>query len=194
MSSNSSNPLAAAFAATHDKVEGTALTHVSVPLDENGVPHPMVDLAAIASTVVEDGIEAIRQDAARVLTRTQDYVLKDGTDVKKLLAALDSKVSASGEVNGFDLADCREYVQRLMVTLKERPEFSTILVDSDYRNIVAFAWAMYDAAALEFEVKAEKASRPKALPAEPKTDKGKADKAKKNAFASAMGAFDLGKL
>jgi hypothetical protein len=63
---------------------------------------------------------------------------------------------AGAALEGPSLITVRNYVQTLMVTLKTRPEFDSVIIDKDVRNIMKFIRATREEALALREVKTTK--------------------------------------
>ena len=70
--------------------------------------------------------------------REQRMVIPNAEQVRKVCDALDETIGDAAESETFDLPLIRDYVARLMVTLKSNPEFMEVIIDSDVRNIIKF--------------------------------------------------------
>ncbi|KAK0039441.1 hypothetical protein Bpfe_031118 [Biomphalaria pfeifferi] len=110
--------------------------------------------------------EPQKQELVRAAVLTKRMILDDGKDVRNLLDAIDSTIeSFQDKLAGPGLITLRNYVQSLMVTLKQHPEFDSILIDKDVHNVMRFiravrgeALAARDIKEVKREVKKAKAA------------------------------------
>lgn len=116
-----------------------------------------------------------KQEAERLLLDSPDAV-------RRICDAADALIESNPDLVGPPLFELRNYVERLMVTLKQRPEFDSVIIDKDVRNIMKFIRATRGEALLLREVKTVK----KATKAAKKETKGIQLDAMQDAFASIM--------
>lgn len=137
-------------------------------------------------------INALRTRADNVMNTTERFVIPEAEGVRALCDTVDAAMQDDETLDMFELGKVRDYVKALMITLKAKPEFSGILLDSDVANIVRFARQMYTQAIYEQGALVEK----KSMNAEKrKTRESKAAKDPvKRKKAAAFDALDLGKL
>lgn len=114
-------------------------------------------------------VHELRNRADRVMLVTEKLVIPEASGVREVLDALDSAMSETDRLDYFGLDKVRDYVQALMVTLKQKPELSGMLLDSDIRNVVRYAHQQYRDALDEQDSMADKA----AAKARTKAAKGK---------------------
>lgn len=67
-------------------------------------------------------------------------VLTAPESVRELCDRLDAMIGdkAAPDLQGPSLIEIRNYVQTLMITLKSRPEFDSVIIDKDVRNVMKF--------------------------------------------------------
>lgn len=68
----------------------------------------------------------------------QRLVLESSGSVRELCDRIDKLIEGNPTLVGPSLADLRNYVQQLMITLKSRPEFDGVVLDKDVRNVMIF--------------------------------------------------------
>jgi hypothetical protein len=68
----------------------------------------------------------------------QRLVLSEEGSVRQLCDRIDSLIEGNDALAGPALIETRNYVQQLMITLKSRPEFDSVLIDKDVRNVMKF--------------------------------------------------------
>lgn len=115
--------------------------------------------------------------------RTAKLVLASGEEVKSVCDKLDSIIGNNPNLVGPPLIEARGYVQRLMVTLKERPEFDSFVIDKDVRNIMRFIRSTREESLAMREVKTVKKVQRQVK----KEQTGIKDKAVKDAFNMVLG-------
>jgi hypothetical protein len=95
-------------------------------------------------------------EVAEAAKLTKAIILDDAKKVRSLCDEIDSKLTATQSLSGPALFEIRNYVQTLMVTLKEHPEFDSIVLPGDVNNIFRFIRATRHEALMLREVKTEK--------------------------------------
>ena len=86
-----------------------------------------------------DDIEELRNRAESMLAREKKFVLKSPDELRVMLDLIDSRFQSDERLGAFELAPIRNYIQAVMTTLRHFPEFETIVLDADVRNIIRFA-------------------------------------------------------
>lgn len=125
--------------------------------------------------------------AVKAANRTQALALTTGEEVRALCDRVDELIESNDQLAGPPLFELRNHVQRLMVTLKERPEFDGIVLDKDIRNVMKFIRATREEALQLREIKTEK----KSVRAVKKESTTKANKGMEAAFAAILGGGKL---
>lgn len=115
------------------------------PAESNGelVPSGVQELGAIDTESMEpsEKREANLNVKAKAFGKT--LTLDSASSVRALCDEIDSLIGdnatgASAALQGPNLITIRNYVQSLMVTLKSRPEFDSVLIAHDVRNVMKF--------------------------------------------------------
>jgi len=112
--------------------------------------------------------------------RERMMTLKTHESVKALCDDMDTHIVANPLLKGPVLSILRAHVSSLMVTLKQHPEFDSVMIDKDVHNIMTFVMATRDEAVVLRDVKTDKKAKRGA------TKEVKA--IKESAFASAFAA------
>jgi len=88
----------------------------------------------------------------------QKLQLESTQSVRELCDTLDAMMESenAATLQGPKLIDIRNYVQTLMITLKARPEFDSVIIDKDVRNVMKFIRATREEALALREVKVVK--------------------------------------
>ena len=87
-------------------------------------------------------------------------------DFKELLDSFDAAMVRDKGITDFNLDLSRAYVKRIMVDLKENPEFDGLMIDRDVHNIMTFIRAVHERARIGVVEKKEKAAtKTKKVPA-----------------------------
>lgn len=102
------------------------------------------------------------------------------TDVRELCDRFDEMMARDQGIDVMNLGLARAYVKKIMVMLKENPEFDGMIIDKDVHNIMAFVRSTREQAVQTINVKAAKAEKSAATKA-----------SKKNRFGS-IEAIDFG--
>lgn len=158
---------------------------------ESTIGSDLQEIARMNTDSIEPTMERptnLNVEAARL---GQTFLLDSAESVRGVCDALDAKLQsvADSSLSGPHLFDVRNYVQSIMVTLKARPEFDEVIIDSDVRNIMKFVRAIREDALATREVKGErKATRA----AKAETTK-RLDQKLEAAFGAAL-SLDLSKL
>lgn len=97
----------------------------------------------LLATMDTDHIRAMRDRADALVAKSEKYILPEAADVRALADSLDASIAADADIPIGTLHQIRDHVRTIMTTLRAHPEFSTILLDADVRNIVRFARAAY---------------------------------------------------
>jgi hypothetical protein len=130
-------------------------------------------LAAAAKGVEKQ--KAAEQDYAYLHTELP-------TDVKELCDRFDEMMARDQGIDVMNLGLARAYVKKIMVMLKENPEFDGLIIDRDVHNIMAFVRSTREQAVATINTKAEKSA------------KAAANKAKKTNRFGSIEAIDFGGL
>lgn len=137
---------------TPERRDSTAV----VPTPSVGAAKPAGLLAGLASG----------REKAEALKAEHDYLFEEvPKDFKETLDRFDMIMQRDQGDIDFDLPHMRNYVMRIMVDLKENPEYDGLIIDRDVHNIIAFMRRLKGQAitiANEKTTKAQaKASKPK---------------------------------
>lgn len=125
----------------------------------------------------------VRQDLVKAATLNKRIALESGKDVRGLCDEIDSMIgNFDNLLVGPSLIQLRGYVMTLMVTLKQNPEFDSVMIDKDVRNVMRVIRSIREEALASRSIKEVKREVKKA--------KASAGSAKKsilsNAFAQVM--------
>lgn len=101
-----------------------------------------------------ENVKAARLTDAMVLD-SPDSVRALCDEMDRLLTELSD---SGGKIIGPPLFQLRNYVQQLMVTLLKRPEFDSVVIDTDIRNVFKFIRATREQTLKEREIKTEKSA------------------------------------
>jgi len=135
--------------------DGQLLGALGTPIQEGEA----MSIYELAVTEVSS-LPAIRSRADAIASKSKAFTITEAEDVQSVCDALDSMIGGDNRLTGFDLAQVRNYVQMLMVTLKVNPEFGSILLDRDVRNVIRFARQQYlEAVAVNGIAETKKATR-----------------------------------
>lgn len=93
-------------------------------------------------------VQAILDDKTRML--------QSESEVRDLCDEIDGLIEGQRSIQGPNLIYLRTYVERLMITLKKVPEYESVLIAKDIRNIMSFIRSTREAALELREVKTEK--------------------------------------
>lgn len=125
--------LGAAIAPSNEmpKPESTALQ----PYDREELA--MIDTENMEPTAPNQKVPTINVRAANLAKAS---ALTSGESVRDLCDRLDAMIGerAAPDLQGPSLFEIRNYVQTLMITLKSRPEFDSVIIDKDVRNVMKF--------------------------------------------------------
>lgn len=117
----------------------------------------------------------IQQDADHAYLHTELP-----TDIKELTTRFDEMMCRDNGIDMLNLGLARAYVKKIMVMLKENPEFDNLIIDKDVHNIMAFVRKTRETAVDTINVKSAKAEKSAATKA-----------SKRNRFGS-IEAIDFG--
>lgn len=169
-----SNPFLAPASMTlagpvEDEIEDTSFSNV-----DDGV-YSVGELARINTEQMNmkpqvDRVQKSEVVQAQRLTRAA--ILGSNDDVRALCDKVDSLLESIDVIRGPSLVELRSYVQVLMITLKEHPEFDSVLIDKDVHNIMRFVQATSREAEDHREIKTAK----KAVRVAKKASKASEDK------------------
>jgi hypothetical protein len=81
------------------------------------------------------------------------------TDIKELCQRFDDMIVRDGGIGLINIDLGRAYVKKIMVMLKENPEFDGMIIDRDVHNVMAFVRKTREAAIDTINVKVEKATK-----------------------------------
>lgn len=102
-------------------------------------------------------------------------------DFKELLDRFDTLLKRDTGINDFNIDMIRAYVKRIMMDLREHPEYDGLVIDRDVRNVIAFIRSTKEKAIEAASEKKEKSEKKKA-------NAGKS----KNRFGDVGGFIDFG--
>jgi hypothetical protein len=135
------------------------------PLGETHAPSTTQELALIDTsneaefqpkTQIEKNINVRANEMARQM------VLGSESEVRNLCDKIDAQIekftgpNGVVEIVGPSLGEIRNYVQSLMITHKQRPEFDSVMIAKDVRNVMQYIRATREEALALREVKTEK--------------------------------------
>lgn len=109
-------------------------------------------------------------------------VLESAESVTELCERIDRLIVGNENLVGPSLGETRNYVQQLMITLKSRPEFDSVVLDKDVKNVMRFIRATREEALALREIKTVK----KVTRATNKEKKANGLKGIESAFAAIM--------
>ncbi len=95
----------------------------------------------------------------KAAVRSASLMLESPEEVRQLCDRVDQMIESNEALSGPPLIELRGYVQRLMITLKERPEFDSIVIDKDIRNVMRFIRATREETLALREVKTERKAK-----------------------------------
>lgn len=144
-------------------------------------------LAGIDTTSLTPATQPKTQLASKVEARTEQLILESGKSVRELCDQVDHVMAEDKQLSMADYATIRGYVMQLMITLKSRPEFESLLIDKDVRNVMRFLRATREEAMALRDVKTEK----KATRGVKKERTTKIGSDMKDAFNEVFGAIGL---
>lgn len=176
--------------ATEKEMESVAVDDSELLTGEHDLTLPAADTTHSISmdTTNIEPIESAKKtnlvrDAER---RAKRMTLPSADKVRELCDEFDAALGESDDVDNFDLPLLRDYVARLMITLKTHPEFKEVMIDKDTRNIFRFIRATRTEAVEEAEKKGVKKAR--------KTVKSKATQATMAAASKLLDQLGTGDL
>ncbi len=95
-----------------------------------------------------------RADLVKAALLNRRLAMESANDVRNLCDSIDTMIEGFGDkLAGPPLIQVRGYVQSLMVTLKSHPEFDSVLIDKDVRNVMRFIRAVRGEALASREIK-----------------------------------------
>ena len=154
------------------------------------INQPLESVAELAHRNTDE-VTALRSRADAAIVETEKFILRTGESFRSVADALDTMIGGDKRLSGFDLAGCRNYVRALMTSLAKNPEFETILLDNDVRNVVKFGTLTYQEAieldAIKEDTKTRKAATPSRSKAKPKLSSSMMD-----AMAAGLDSFITG--
>ncbi len=123
-------------------------------------PYDMQELAMVDTENMEptNPIRRVPNLNVKAANMAKSLTLESPASVRELCDKLDAMIGerAAPDLQGPQLIDIRNYVQTLMVTLKSRPEFDSVIIDKDVRNVMKFIRATRQEALELRDVKTEK--------------------------------------
>jgi hypothetical protein len=105
------------------------------PLTADGGIH---ELAAMNTDSLEPQMHVEKTINVKAEALTKAGVLNSGESVRELCDKIDAMIAADQMVAGPSLATLRNYVMTLMMTLKSKPEYDSVIIDKDIRNVMTF--------------------------------------------------------
>ena len=106
---------------------------------------PLPDLTDLALLDTE-AIKPINSFSDRVQVVGDAYVVKDGAAFRAVADELDRRMSMDERLHGLELAQVRNYVRTLMVSLAKDKDLATVMMPKDVRNCLIYAKLVYDEA------------------------------------------------
>lgn len=167
---------------------GAAKDQPKLPDSDEGPTYALVtnDLAELASLDTES-MEPQKEREQNLMVQAKQFgqrlVLDNENSVRGLCDTIDQMIEGNDALVGPALIQTRNYVQQLMITLKSRPEFDSVLIDKDVRNVMKFIRATRLETLEMRELKTEK----KAVRAANKEKKKISSKGFEAAFHKMMG-------
>lgn len=139
------NPLAAADAkpGTEGGVSAPVLFIDSDVEDDLAQPDMLLEELASQNTTE---MRAARNRADQIAIRAERWILPDAPALKEMCDSLDVIMAGDDRYDEIDLRSIRNYVRTIMVTLKAKPEFKEVLLDSNVRSVVKYMREAYLAA------------------------------------------------
>jgi hypothetical protein len=120
------------------------------------VPSGMGELASIDTESMDPITKRETNLNAQATQFGKRMVLDSEGSVRALCDRIDQMIQGNANLVGPALIDLRGYVQTLMVTLKSRPEFDSVVIDTDVRNVMRFIRATREEALGLREIKTVK--------------------------------------
>ena len=120
----------------------------------NSVSSPKGSLLAGIQKATERA-EARKEDHHYLFAEVPD-------DFQELLNRFDNLLIRDGQIDLSNIDTCRAYVKKIMVDLKENPEYDNLIIDRDVRNVIMFIRSVKDTAIQELNTKKEKGTKRKA--------------------------------
>lgn len=117
------------------------------------------ELAATDTTEFEPKDPNARREPQELIEAKKidsKLAIDNETSVRALCDHIDTLIESNPKLIGPPLVDLRNYVQRLMITLKQRPEFDSVIIAKDVRNVMTFIRAARGEALELREVKTTK--------------------------------------
>lgn len=142
------------------------------------------ELAAINTESLEPVKVPENAIARATHMRERMMKLKTHESVRALCDDMDAHIVANPLLKGPILSVLRAHVAALMVTLKQNPEFDSVMIDKDVHNIMTFVQATREEATMLRDVKTDKKTKRVVT----KEVKKITESAFSNAFAAVMNA------
>ena len=122
------------------------------------IPSGTQELGAIDTTDMEEKTQREPNINVRAAAAGKLMQLDSAETVRGVLDQLDNLIEkhAAADLQGPPLIESRNYVQSIMVTLKTRPEFESVMIAKDVRNVMKFIRATRQEALELRELKTEK--------------------------------------
>jgi hypothetical protein len=114
------------------------------------------ELAALNTDSLEPQTTPSTSIAVKTRQHEQKLILDSAADVRELCDRTDALIVANPQLAGPSLVTLRNYVQQLMITLKNHPEFDDVVIDHDINNVMQFIRATREEALSLRTVKVEK--------------------------------------
>lgn len=123
--------------------------------DKNSVAKK--NLLTATLTAVREKAEADKAD--------HDYLFAPiPTDFQEILDRFDGMMTRDHGILDIDLQRCRDFVKKIMVELKENPEYDNLIIDRDVHNIIKFQRRLKTEAEKQIVTKVEKAAKKSTKP------------------------------
>lgn len=114
------------------------------------------ELANLNTDSMEPASKPTTNIALKARQLTDKLVLDSAADVRQLCDQADELIKANPVLVGPPLVHLRKYVQQLMMTLKEHPEFDDVIIDPDVNNVMQYIRATREESIALRGVKTEK--------------------------------------
>lgn len=136
----------------------TAMDFDSMMAADELQPSGMQELASMNTESLEPQSRREANLNVQANQLTKRLQLDSAESVRELCDRIDSMIEdkAAANLQGPGLLQMRNYVQSLMVTLKTRPEFDSVIIAKDVRNVMQYIRATRDEALSLREVKTTK--------------------------------------
>jgi hypothetical protein len=147
------------------KGEAPLSTEVLTATEINAGPPTEIESLKDFATLNTDGIDARNNPASLAETQIAqikgEMLLSGPANIRVALDEVDSLMTKDVGINTITLGVIRNKIESVMVSLRDNPEWDSIMLDKDVHNVIRFLRSVRGEAQLEREQKvAKKAVRP----------------------------------